>query len=93
VSPLKLKSPIFPVTRISLVILLKSAAMLPFSFKPTKANHHHHKHQALVILARSVSAVTAAIANVSSVSQLFFFPVDCKDKAVPLQALTGLEGG
>jgi hypothetical protein len=32
--------------------------------------HHHHKHQGLGHLARSVSRVTAALANVSSVSQL-----------------------
>jgi hypothetical protein len=40
-------------------------------------NFHHHKHQGLGHLARSVSGVTAALANVSSVSQLFSFLVDC----------------
>jgi hypothetical protein len=39
--------------------------------------HHHHKHQRLGHLARSVSRVTAARASVSSVSQLFSFLVDC----------------
>ena len=39
--------------------------------------HHHHKHQGLGHLARSVSRVTAALANVSSVSRLFSFLVDC----------------
>jgi hypothetical protein len=44
------------------------------------SHHHHyhnHKHQGLGHLARSVSRVTAALANVSSVSQLFSFLVDC----------------
>jgi hypothetical protein len=40
-------------------------------------HHHHHKHQGLGHLARFVSRVTAALANVSSVSQLFAFLVDC----------------
>jgi hypothetical protein len=40
-------------------------------------NHNHRKHQGLGHLARSVSRVTAALAIVSSVSQLFSFPVDC----------------
>ena len=40
-------------------------------------NHHHHKHQGLDPLIRSVSRVTAALANVSSVFQLFSFPVVC----------------
>ena len=39
--------------------------------------YHHHKHQGLGHLARSVSRVTAALANVSSVSRLFPFLVDC----------------
>ena len=39
-------------------------------------HHHHHKHQGLGHLARSVSRVTAAVANVSSVSRLFSFLVD-----------------
>jgi hypothetical protein len=40
-------------------------------------HHHHHHHQGLGHLARSVSTVTAVLANISSVSQLFSFPVDC----------------
>ena len=40
-------------------------------------HHHHHKHQVLGHLARSVSRVTAGLANVSSVSRLFSFLVDC----------------
>jgi hypothetical protein len=43
--------------------------------------HHHHRHghnyHELVHLARSVFRVTAACVSVSSVSQLFSFPVDC----------------
>jgi hypothetical protein len=39
--------------------------------------HHHHKHQGLGHLARSISRVTAALASVSSVFQLFSFLVDC----------------
>jgi hypothetical protein len=37
--------------------------------------HHHHKHQGLDSLIRSVSRVTAALANVSLVLQLFSFLV------------------
>jgi hypothetical protein len=40
-------------------------------------HHHHHEHQGLGHLARSVSTVTAALSNVSSVSQPFSFLVDC----------------
>jgi len=40
---------------------------------------HHHKHQGLDPLIRSVSRVTTALANVSSVFQLFFFLVVCSD--------------
>jgi hypothetical protein len=40
-------------------------------------HHHHHKHQGLGHLACFVSRVTAALANVSSVSQLFSFVVNC----------------
>jgi len=36
---------------------------------------HHHKHQGLDPLIRSVSIVTAARANASSVLQLFFLVV------------------
>ena len=42
-----------------------------------KINHHHHKHQGLDPLIRSVSRVTAARANASSVFQLFTFLVVC----------------
>jgi hypothetical protein len=44
-----------------------------------RKNHHHHhdKHQGLGHLARSVTTVTAALVNVSLVSQLFSFPVGC----------------
>jgi hypothetical protein len=41
--------------------------------------HHHHEHQGLDPLIRSVSRVTSAIANVSSVFQLFSFLVVCSD--------------
>ena len=40
-------------------------------------HHHHHKHQGLDPLIRSVSRVTTALANVSSVFQLFSFLVVC----------------
>ena len=39
--------------------------------------YHHHKHQGLHPLIRSVSRVTTALANVSSVFQLLSFPVVC----------------
>jgi len=42
-------------------------------------HHHHHKHQGLEPFIRSVSRVTTALANVSSVFQLFFFLVVCSD--------------
>ena len=38
-------------------------------------NHHHHQHQGLDHLIRSVSRVRDALANVSSVFQMFSFPV------------------
>jgi hypothetical protein len=38
---------------------------------------HHHKHQGLGHLAHSISRVAAALASVSSVSQLFSFLMDC----------------
>jgi hypothetical protein len=41
--------------------------------------HHHHQHQGLDPLIRSFSRVTTALANVSSVFQLFFFLVVCSD--------------
>jgi len=40
-------------------------------------HHHHHKHRGLDPLIRSVSTVTAARANASSVFQLFSFLVVC----------------
>ena len=40
-------------------------------------SHHHHKHKGLDPLIRSVSRVTAARANPSSVFQLFSFLVVC----------------
>ena len=40
-------------------------------------NHHHHKHQGFDPLIRSVSTVTAARGNASSVFQLFSFLVVC----------------
>jgi hypothetical protein len=40
---------------------------------------HHYKHQGLDPLARSVSRVTTALANVSSVFPLFSFLVVCSD--------------
>jgi len=39
--------------------------------------YHHHKHQGLDPLIRSVSTVTAALANASTVFQLFSFLVFC----------------
>ena len=40
---------------------------------------HHHKHQGLDSLIRSVSRVKTVLANVSSVFQLFSFLVVCSD--------------
>jgi hypothetical protein len=63
------------------LLLIKSA----FSGKkcPDKrtgsVHYHHHKHQGLDPLIRSVSRVTTALANVSSVFQLFSFFVVCSD--------------
>jgi len=42
-------------------------------------HHHHHHHQGLDPLIRSVSRVKTALANVSSVFQLFSFLVVCSD--------------
>jgi hypothetical protein len=42
-------------------------------------HHHHHKHQWSDPLIRSVSTITTALANVSSVYQFFFFLVVCSD--------------
>ena len=42
-------------------------------------HHHHHKYQGLDSLIRSVSRVTAARANGSSVFQLFSFFVVCSE--------------
>jgi hypothetical protein len=47
--------------------------------RSTKHHHHHHKHQGLDHLIRYVSRVTTALANVSSVFQLFTFLVVCSD--------------
>jgi len=41
------------------------------------SHHHRHKYQLLIPLIRSVSRVTAARANASSVFQLFSFPLVC----------------
>ena len=45
--------------------------------KLTPIQHHHHKHQGFDPLIRSVSRVTAARANASSVFQLYSFLVVC----------------
>ena len=42
-----------------------------------KTIHHHHKHQGLDPLIRSVRRVTVALSNVSSVFLLSFFLVVC----------------
>jgi len=42
-----------------------------------EVNCHHHKHQGLDLLILSVSKVTTALSRVSSVFQLFSFPVVC----------------
>jgi len=42
-------------------------------------HHHHHKHHASDPLIRSVSTLTGAVFNVSSVFQLFSFLVVCSD--------------
>jgi len=49
-------------------------------WKSLQNHHHHHKHQGLEPLIRSVSRVTTALANFSSVFQLFSFLVVCSDK-------------
>ena len=41
--------------------------------------HHHHKHQGLDSLIRSVSRVTTALSSVSLVFQLFSFLVVCSN--------------
>ena len=59
-----------------------SACYLPYNRSRTLHHHHHyHQHQGLDPLIRSVSRVTctAALANVSSVFQLFSFLVVCGD--------------
>ena len=43
-------------------------------------HHHHHRHQGLDPLICSVSKVTTALSNVSSVFQLFSFLVVCSSK-------------
>ena len=42
-----------------------------------KDGNYHHKHQGMDPLIRSVSKVTTALSNVSSVFQLFSFLVVC----------------
>ena len=44
-----------------------------------ECHDHHYKHPGLGHLTRSVSRVTAALSTASSVSQLFFFLVGCRD--------------
>ena len=69
-------------------IFLKNLSKLKFHWNLTRitgtftwrsmyiyGNHHHHKHQGLDPLNRSVSKVTTALSNVSSVFQLFSFLV------------------
>jgi len=51
----------------------------------------HHKHQGLAPLIRSVSRVTTALANVSSVLKLFFFLVVCSDMISKGFGLVALE--
>jgi hypothetical protein len=54
---------------------------MPHSLESSDSHHYHYhrKHQGLDPLIRSVSRVTAVLANVSSVFQLFFFLVVCSD--------------
>jgi hypothetical protein len=47
--------------------------------RPHSQTHHHHKHQELDPLIRSVSRVTTALANDFLVFQLFSFLVVCSD--------------
>jgi len=42
-----------------------------------KCQHHHHKHQGLDPLIRSISRVITAVANISSVFQLLSYLVVC----------------
>ena len=49
----------------------------PIPWRNLYHHHHHHKRQGLDPLIRSVSRVTAARANASSVFQLFSFLVVC----------------
>ena len=61
---------------------LKTRTLTQMLFSPlyyVSICHHHHKHQGLDPLIRSVSRVTTALANVSSVFQLFSFLVVCSD--------------
>jgi hypothetical protein len=61
--------------------IFKHKACFSFFIYILYRHHHHHyrKHQGLDPLIRSVSRVTTALANVSSVSQLFSFLVVCSD--------------
>ena len=52
-----------------------SGGWIPLPFH--SYGHHHHKFQGLDSLIRSISRVTTALANVSSVFQLFSFVVVC----------------
>ena len=54
---------------------LKSRTIYTFTLRVDK--NHHHKHQGLDLLIRSVFRITAARANASSVFQLFSFLVVC----------------
>jgi len=55
------------------------ASMVYSMVKYHHHRHHKHKHQGLDPLILSVSRVTTAVANVSSVFQLFSFLVVCSD--------------
>ena len=56
---------------------LKYLCTLNIKWNANLMHHRHHKHQGLDPLFRSVSRVTAARANASSVFQLFSFLVVC----------------
>jgi len=55
----------------------KSVFSIVFQIQRNRSVNHHHKHQGLDPLIRSISGVTAARANASSVFQLFSFLVVC----------------
>jgi hypothetical protein len=58
----------------------------------TKLQHHHHIHQGLGHLTRSISTVTDALASVSSVSQLFTFLVEYRGMILRGFIVVGTEG-